>query len=226
MTSAQIERLPHAVHSWLSFQHACNRAVIFSESYLSQPIAEFVSVHHSGPIAPERNHPAFAHLNIGRPKQVDFALLTRDLHHFQVVIEAKWIKSVRYSKQAILDDILRLECFRQKDTTQHVARYFLVGGLSEHVQTNFRELNYKAASGKRMAFTTRLLPFAEAKTKVIDAYATKGNRRRFFRRFSVGYKVEAPKKFKSTLIKALDDGVIAVFLWRIASVQNRQSFKP
>ena len=89
MNRSQTKRLTRAVYHWISFQNLCGRSMLFSESYLSQPIAEFILFHHSGKMTRELNHPAFRMLSSGRPKQVDFALLTRDANHVECVIEAK-----------------------------------------------------------------------------------------------------------------------------------------
>lgn len=196
--------------------------MVFSESYLCQPIAEFISFHHAGKIKPELNHPKFVTMNSGRPKQVDFALLTPNTEDVECVIESKWISDSPYSKQAILDDLLRLECFR--DQSRHVARYFLVGGLLDHFDTNFLDLRYRDA-GTNKSFTPLLLDSNLSNgTKTVDVLGATGNLRKFFRKFHTDYNVELPKKFKTTLIARSRIDRIAVYLWKIESMQNRQTF--
>ena len=220
MQDADLKLLVRAVHRWLSFQRMCGRSMMFSESYLTQPIAEFVSTHHSGIIVPELNHPQFAKSVVGRPKQVDFALLTRHSDKIECVIESKWVRDESYSKQAILDDLLRLECFRDKG---HVRRYFLAAGLRQHFERNFLNLRYR--DGVDLPFLTELLnPVLGSKTKTVYVQSAQGNLRRFYRKFQSAYEVELPKTFRTKLVARSRIDGIAVYLWQIESVQNRRTF--
>ncbi len=196
--------------------------MVFSESYLCQPIAEFISFHHPGKIKPEHNHPQFVTLTSGRPKQVDFALLSPQTEDVECVIESKWISDVAYSKQAILDDLLRLECFRDKH--RYVARYFLVGGLVDHFDSNFLGLRYRDA-GTNNPFTPLLLDSRLGSgTKTINVFGATGNLRKFFRKFHADYGVDLPTKFKTTLVSRSRIDRIAVYLWKVESMPNRQQF--
>jgi hypothetical protein len=223
MKQSQMKRLARAVHRWLSFQRMCGRSMMFSEHYLSQPIAEFISFRHTGRIRPEFNHPAFATLLPGRPKQVDFALLTPNTQDVECVIEAKWVRDTSYPKQAILDDLLRLECFR--DQNRHVRRYFLVGGLQTNLDANFLGLRYQD-SGITRRFLTRLLDSKpQSPTKVVNIFGASGALRDFYRKFQNRYGVQAiPKKFKTTLLGSERADGIAVYLWQIESQPNRSLF--
>lgn len=196
--------------------------MVFSESYLCQPIAEFISFHHNGKIKPEHNHPQFITLTSGRPKQVDFALLTPNTGDVECVIESKWISDTAYSKQAILDDILRLECYR--DPNRHLSRYFLVAGLIDHFDSNFSQLRYRDA-GTNKPFIPQLLDLTMGVgTRTVEVFSTTGSFRSFFRKFHVGYGVDIPKKLKTTLISRSRIDGIAVYLWKIESMPNRSLF--
>jgi hypothetical protein len=196
--------------------------MLFSESYLSQPIAEFVLLRHSGKIVREFNHPAFSKLSLhGRPKQVDFALLTRDTDHVECVIEAKWGRDTQYSRQAILNDLLRLECFRKPP--RHVRRYFLVGGLRENVERNFLNQRYQNAGTTRRFLTELLDPKPKSATKTVDVLNARDGLRKFYLTFEKDYRTEIPKKFKTTLLSCRI-GEVAVYLWQIESMQNRSEF--
>jgi len=198
--------------------------MLFSESYLSQPIAEFISAHHRGKIAPERNHPTFSNLSAGRPKQVDFALLTPNKGAVECVIEAKWVRDTAYPKQPILDDLLRLECFR--DPTRNVARYFLVAGLEKHVDQNFLALRYRD-SGTNRSFTTKILdPKTNMGTKTVNVFSATGALRNFYKKFEGDYGIAVPKKFQTTMLDMRGGDGVKVCLWQIESGKNRQSFSP
>lgn len=223
MNPSEYRRLTRAVHRWLSFQQLCDRARVFSESYLTQPIAEFVSVHHNGDIQPEFTHPTFVKLGPGRPKQVDFALLTPNTRDVEAAVESKWISDAPYPKQAILNDLLRLECFRNTSARQAV-RYFLVGGTREHFEACFRRLRYRYA-GADHAFTTLFLSFSyKDRVKSVSVFAASAGLRKFYRKFQKDYKVALPRTFRSTLVSRSRIDNIAVYLWRIESVPHRVTF--
>ena len=197
--------------------------MVFSESYLTQPIAEFITVHHRGSISPEFNHPQFSTLSSGRPKQVDFALLTPNSSVVETVIEAKWVRDKPYPKQAILDDLLRLECFREDEG--HVHRYFLIAGLRANFDTNFLELRYR--DGKDLPFTTELLnPMLGSDPKTVGVFSIQGNLRNFYRKFRSDYGVELPRKFRTTLIARSRIDGLAVYLWKVGSMQKRSTLRP
>jgi hypothetical protein len=197
--------------------------MMFSESYLSQPIAEFISFRHSGRIVPEFNHPKFATLSPGRPKQVDFALLTPNTADVECVIEAKWVRSTKYPKQPIVDDLLRLECFR--DSKRHVRRYFMVAGLQRHIDKNFLKIQYRDSHTNRRFLPELLDQSAKSTTKVVNIFGASGNLRKFYRDFQNNYGVrDIPKKFKTTLLGSERADGIAVYLWQIESQQNRSVF--
>ena len=222
MYPKKIRYLTRAVHRWLSFQRMCGRSMVFSESYLCQPIAEFISFNHLGKIRPELNHPQFATSLSGRPKQVDFALLTPNSADVESIIESKWITDRPYAKQAVLDDLLRLECFR--DPNRHVARYFLVAGLLDHFDTNFLGLRYRD-SGCYKPFIPMLLESSPGNNKkTVDVFNSTGNFRKYFRKFHTDYVVDIPRKFNTTLISRTRHDRIAVYLWQVESVKNRKTF--
>lgn len=223
MNNLQLKRLTKAVHRWLSFQKLCGRDVLFSESYLSQPVAEFISHHHSGKIEPEYDHPQFISLTAGRPKQVDFALTTRHKHSVSHAIEAKWIRGVSYSKQAILNDLLRLECFR--DDNRHVTRLFMVAGLQDNFEKNF--LAPKYSDGSYKPFVTNFLSATmQSKSKIIDVIGTTGKLQNFYKEFHTEYKVDLPRRFRTELISMRTGDSICVYLWQIMSTKNRHGFSP
>ena len=196
--------------------------MVFSEAYMTQPVAEFISYHHAGKIQPELNHPLFAARNIGRPKQVDFALLTPTTKDVECVIESKWIRDAPYSKQAILDDILRLECFR--DPNRHVERYFLVGGLRDHFDTNFFGLRYRYG-GTNLPFISELLGSTPgAATKTVDIFGAPAGIRKFYRYFCAEYGVDVPRGLRTTLIARSRIDRISVYMWKVESLQNRRTF--
>lgn len=217
--------LPRAVYHWLRFQLLCKRSNIFSESYLTQPVSEFLMSQHAGLLVPEYSHPVFQSLRgPGRPKQLDFALLNKN-NKVQTVVEVKWVRDRAYDKQAIVDDLLRLECFRSAGPTK---RYFLIAGRGRHVEENFEILqsNY---NGKRVAFTSRLLSFdddgPEHHVRILDG---RKHLRPYFKDFSARYRCRLPYGFHTTLVGGVASSAagISTYLWRVSSNRNRSTFDP
>jgi hypothetical protein len=224
MTPLQFEALPRAIGRWLSFQRFCGRDVMFSESYLVQPIAEFILHHHSGHIEPEYPHPAFKTGKRGRPKQVDFALLTPHARDVEQVIESKWVRDRDYAKQAIVDDLLRLECFRDS-SGRYVTRYFLLAGLLDHIDKHFLSLKFRDGR-KNVPFTRRFLSDKKALPHTnIDAVTPTGSIRQYYREFQKMYKCDVPKHFNTTLVSRYRiPGDVGVYLWRVGSIPHRTVF--
>jgi hypothetical protein len=223
MSPSQAKRLTRAIHRWLSFQRMCGREMFFSERYLSQPVAEFTAAHHTGKVVPELNHPQFTNISSGRPKQVDFALITPNANSVDTVIETKWVRDSPYPKQAIVDDLLRLECFR--DPNRHVKRYFLIGGLRNSFSVNFLNLKYRDGTDRpfiREFLNTTL----GSDKKTINIRGISGELENYFKRFEAAYRVEVPKKFKTKLVSRSRIDGVAVYIWQIESTQNRQTFSP
>jgi hypothetical protein len=67
MNTNTASKLAKAVHVWLTFQSLCDRNMLMSESYLTQPIGEFLRANHSGGIKPEWPHPTLQRLGCDRP---------------------------------------------------------------------------------------------------------------------------------------------------------------
>jgi hypothetical protein len=224
MTDADLRRMAKAVNRWLSFQVLCGRQTLFSESYLCQPLAEFLLHHHNGQLETEFVHPQLNHGRRGRPRQVDFVLLSPQTNAVDTVIESKWIADRQYSKQAIVDDLLRLECFRQEG--RHVRRYFLVAGKHAHFNENFAttEMN---ADGARHPFARHLLSFdIGARDRDIKILKCEAFRRSYYKDFSRAYSVEIPRGFHTSLLSARHNDRIDVFLWKVESRRNRRTFDP
>lgn len=213
--------LAHVIRHWLSFQVLCGREALLSESYMAQPIGEFLIGHFGKRLSPEHNHPAYAG-RVGRPRQVDFAILSGD-RRIQGVIETKWVGSRALSKSEIVEDLLRLEAFRDP-SDQHVKRYFVVAGLRTHFCDYFANLT---RTRKRLPFTTRFLSFKKVKKKVVDIEGAPTSMwTSYFKPYESAYGEELPKRFKTELIASSQGSPrlaysTSVFIWRVESNRNR-----
>lgn len=211
----------YAVARWLSFQDLCRRSDLFSEAYLSQPIGEYLMSNYKGRLQPESDHPNLQPNSMGRPKQLDYTCWSPESKVMVMAMECKWIGPSAYSKQALFDDILRLEVLRTGKG--HVGRYFLVAGTIENFRKNFEQLNFQE-DGKRQSFSEHFLSFSKSSRDRSVSW-TKGKQfRRYYRQFEKSYAVELPKTFKTRLVAMTFSGSIKVALWEVSSVKNRSTF--
>lgn len=223
MTPSLAKQMAIAVQLWLDFQILCGREMLLSEAYLAQPIGEFLKDRHSGSIQTEWNHPRIKSPGPGRPKQIDYALFSRDKKRPLAAIEAKWINSQWTGKQRLLDDILRLECVRN-DEKQPMMRYFLVAGRSADVQEKFFKSKINAGK-KRIDFLEGVLPL-DSSSKNVKVKNCDDPWRKPFKSFHESYRVDLPLSFKTTLIGNREGDSVRVLVWRISSVSKRTTFSP
>ena len=128
MNDEDIKKLSKALLAWLSFQMLCGRKAILSESYLAQPITEFLTPLFPNRIDAEWTSPQYKLKARGRPRQLDYVLLSRDDKHPTTAIEAKWISDSPIGKQHFVDDVMRLEMLRltANEKLRHTRRLFLL----------------------------------------------------------------------------------------------------
>jgi hypothetical protein len=224
MTDADFRAMAKAVNRWLSFQIGCGREMLLSEAYLCQPLAEFLLHHHNGTLDTEYAHPQFSQGGRGRPRQVDFVLLSPETRALDVAIESKWIADRQYSKQAIVDDLLRLECLRQPG--RYVRRYFLVAGRQVNFTEHFASVTMNA-EGTRRPFSDHLLSFdTNDRHRNVSIRNCEPFRRPYYKSFSEDYGVQLPLGVRTHLLNVRTNDGIAVYLWKIESRKNRQTFDP
>jgi len=227
MTESKAEALALTVQHWLEYQIACRREMLLSESYLAQPVGEFLRAHHSGKIVAEWAIPGLRTGQRGRPKQLDYALLSRDSSRLTTAIEAKWIRtSGQGETQRIVDDLLRLERIRSGTPGQSVSRYFLVAGTSTAFNQKFLQLQIRS-SGSMQAFLPPLLDSVSKSVNQVRIESSTEPWRGYFRSFGTSYKVDLPKAFSTKLvfISPGSVGQVGIAIWRIASNSRRSPIK-
>ena len=212
-----------AVQLWLDFQVLCQREMLLSEAYLAQPTGEFLRSHHTGRIRAEWNHPNIQSPGRGRPRQIDYALFSRDKNRSVTAIEAKWTTDAPTSKQRLLDDVLRLECVRNDG--QGMTRYFLIAGRTNHLENNCLGLRINVGGGERQSFMVQVLPL-NTTSQTTQVKKCDEPWRRFYKSFQDSYNVELPTTYKTQLVADKQGTYVRVLVWRITSPQNRRTFSP
>jgi len=218
----RVTNLGSTVLHWLCFQALCGRSALLSESYLNQPIGEFLLHHHSGELESEVNHPNLNQVGRrGRPRQIDFCLKSRDTQRLTAAFELKWVSEGPFDKQRVVDDLLRLEALRITER-QHVYRYFLVAGKQCDFESNFAQARAILGGGAgRAAFFPPILDFATNNEKVIVVGDLPAPQRGSFDEFANYYKSPLPRRLITQRVVGQSLNDFSVYVWRVRSTRNR-----
>lgn len=224
MDTGRVEELGSAILHWLCFQNLCGRAPLLSESYLSQPIGEFLLHHHSGSLDSEVMHPSLQKTGgKGRPRQIDFCLHSRDTGRLTTALELKWASSAPGQRQAVVDDILRLEALRIPEG-QHVYRYLLVAGLQDKFKSNVRYAKSNLGRGRgRVEFFPEFLSFSDYSDYTVEIGSLSEPQRAASDSFSRYYESPLPRRFVTTLVYGKTQRGFTVYIWRVRSAKSRRT---
>jgi hypothetical protein len=186
------------------------------EAYLRQPIGEFLGYHHSGQVKKEFPHPILKKSGRGRPRSIDFVLLTKYSQNTDAAIECKWISDTPYDRQRIVDDLLRLECIPAP-----AVRMFLVAGEVDNFNRNFRDLNSNV-DGVRSAFTKSLLAFSSKIPRCdVDVRSANTSLSGLFESFRTTFGHTLPVSFTTTRQVGTQLDGIRVVVWQVSSRRGR-----
>jgi len=134
--------LARGIAGWLQYEHACQRAPIFSEKYLSYPIAQVLNTKFGANVHAEVRHPILGANTPGRgrPPEIDFVVYN-DSQEIIVAIESKWI-GPNVSKQtveAVIWDLVRLAMI---GNNEYVNCYFVLAGKKKNLWSLFNNSHF------------------------------------------------------------------------------------
>ena len=222
MKPEKINKLCEALHHWLRYQILCGREALLSESYLNQPTGEYLL--HAGKnshLRTEYTHPVLNTLGKkGRPRQIDFCLLSKEKKLLTAAIELKWIAPRSLEKQRIIDDLLRLECIRPNQKGQHIYRYLIIAGRTSDLDERLLNAELKG-NANGMKFTKGILCTTIGEALTVDYKSIDAAQTRFFDKFCESNNTSIPNKFLTTLEFKEDGNGLSVYCWRIQSSKNR-----
>jgi hypothetical protein len=102
-------KIAEGLAAWLTYEHRCGRANLFSEASLAHPLGDLLQYRFSGRVQAELEHPILAsrHTGVGKKPRVDFAVDgTGGI--YDLVVEAKWASQSATLLEDMLSDIVRL----------------------------------------------------------------------------------------------------------------------
>lgn len=226
LTDKNFEVLAKALQCWLDFQIHCGREQLLSEAFMTQPIGEYLMAHYSGYLKPEDSHPQFKRASKGRPKQLDYVLLSRDARLLDFAVECKWTGNTQPKRQAIADDVMRLECVRRPDDQQGSAgRFFIFAGRSKTVQSFLDGRINKTGQNPAPKFLPGFLPTTVSPSlQKMELRHCETWYRPFFADFSAAYKVALPNSYRARLVADEIGAEVRVLIWKIGSMGKRKTF--
>src|ERR1700682_3344260 len=106
-------KIAEGLTAWLTFEHRCGRANLFSEASLAHPLGDLLQYRFDGRVLAEVEHSVLAPLKKGRGSKprVDLAITGAE-GIFELVVEAKWASHSPTLQSDFLRDIVRLDLMR------------------------------------------------------------------------------------------------------------------
>ena len=207
---------------WLDFQVLCKRDWMFSEKSLAQPIVEFLPTFHKSNFVTELPHNDLRKKQFGRGRQIDYALFNSKNDKKPIaLIESKWAPDSP-DVQAIVNDILRLECF------SGVTSYFVLAGMKN--EQSFDNFDALFKRSKRFRHLNSILPLVSNADLNIKVKHCDVGFRTYYRKFFEEYPVQLPVSFNVKKVFGSEDAhksdAVYVYIWRIKSSKNRKEFNP
>jgi hypothetical protein len=224
MDDERLQELATTIITWLSYQVLCGRQTLLSESYLGQPIAEFLTPLFPDRIIAEWTSPQLKISARGRPRQLDYALLSRDASHPVTTIEAKWVATGTLQKQRIVDDVMRLESVRiaaANEKVRHTSRYLILAGTPEPIA---RSLDSDVRDNGQYKFFPMFLPFNDTAWNKILVRDAPPAIRPFFKDFAKAYSLPLPTSYRTRRIVDEANAHSRVLIWEIQSSRKRATF--
>ena len=143
------QTLSRGIAGWLQFEHSCHRASIFSEKYLSAPIAQILNTIYGKDVHAEIKHPILGELSPGRgrPPEIDFVVYDEN-REIKLAIESKWVGSTvtKQTVERIIWDLVRLAMIGNNDT---VNCYFILAGRKKHLDKLFKNKHFNGETDKK-----------------------------------------------------------------------------
>lgn len=140
--------LAEGVGAWLQYEFACGRSRLFSERYMSVPIANILYYIYNMEVHAEFLHPILgpAKIGPGRRPEVDFAVIN-NYPDLQCVLESKWVGVHGLSAEEVLWDLLRLDLISFHTGAK---AFFLLAGRRKHIEKFFQSKAFlgEAKDGK------------------------------------------------------------------------------
>lgn len=145
-------KISEGVSGWLLFEFNCYRGYLFSEKYLTYPIAQILNCITEYSTLSEINHPS-GNGGKGRPLQIDFILSDKQ-NFWKYAFESKWIGNTMISLGSVIWDLVRLQNLDAH--YQGIKSYFVLAGFDKKINELIEdfEICHVPLSNKKNEITT------------------------------------------------------------------------
>lgn len=222
--------LAHGISGWLQFEFACQRAPVFSEKYLTVPIAQILNTKFGDKVHAEIKHPILGlkTLGRGRPPEIDFVVYGNN-QEIKVAIESKWVgKNVsKKTVERVFWDLTRLAMI---GNNQDVTCCFILAGRRKDLENLFSNKYFrgeKDAKGRyRPILKTRPSDFMDVR---LDS--PKADRLQFLKPiFKLCQDIDLPMRLGTGHLyygpKDANKYEYQVYVWEVLPHKQKIVFKP
>ncbi|MDP9995827.1 hypothetical protein J2W28_006143 [Variovorax boronicumulans] len=218
-------KLAEGTGAWLQYQHSCNRTGLFSERFLTEPIAEILAAHTNSRVIAEHHHPVLAPLAKGKGAKpsVDFVVLD-PYPKVKMAIESKWIGATKPSIGSIMWDLIRLEMIANLDGAEC---FFLLGGMKRSLDAYFSDESFRGPKNvhqpvlqalKNVKFDVTVAASARHRIPVMKKLFEKYQETEFPHAISTRRTEPFPADCKSNQYQ--------IYVWHVSSKPKRDIFFP
>lgn len=146
-------KIAEGLAAWLTFEHRCGRANLFSEASLAHPLGNLLQYRYPGRVLAEVEHSVLSPLQSGpgRKPRVDFAVAGSE-GIYDLVVEAKWASDSPTLLPDFLGDIVRLDLLLRSHARdallllagekREIARLFRKPAFMPHPKPSSATYNY------------------------------------------------------------------------------------
>jgi len=222
--------LARGIAGWLQFEHACHRASIFSEKYLSVPIAQILNTQFGNKVHAEIKHPILGDLSPGRgrPPELDFAVFDSS-QKIEVAIESKWVgKSItKQTVERIIWDLVRLAMI---GNTDDVKCYFILAGKKKDLKRLFDNKHFNGELDKK-GRTRPILKVRDTDYMDVRIDSPRPDRLKLLKPiFALCQDIELPMRLATGFTEYYPKDAFnydyQVYVWEVMPNKQKTTFKP
>jgi hypothetical protein len=209
-------KIAEGLAAWLSFEHRCGRANLFSEASLAHPLGQLLQYRYPGRVLAEVEHPILtaAHIGVGAKPRIDFAV-SGPAGIYDLVVETKWVSQSPTLLRDILRDFIRLDLVLGSGAQDAL---LILAGEKRNVSRLFSHTQFRAHP--EHPSSKDLLPVGEGLKRSIRFNSVPAFRRPLFRRTLEAYcNISVPKRIQIQCSGPFPRAATAkhyeIYVWRV-----------
>lgn len=209
--------MSEAVTHWLHYKSLTGLNGLLNESSMSVPIGEFLSSHYGREVESEKEHPLFASVGRGRPKQLDFVRVKRGERTWHAAYETKF---QTLSFDQIVSDLCRLVCLNQAEGIGNPNKYFVYA--SRCADDKLLRNGFNTGDKGRLPYFEGILSRGldeDAECRIIMSELHQ-KQRKAFEVFAQDYCAKLPSRIVTRRVGFSSSGKYTCVIWRVRSARG------